>query len=359
MHMWYWKQRLGYFLKLIMALLILSSSVLAWSNDQNKQILATAALNDASPDQAIIGQVVKEQQAQKSNGSNSVEQKTNAPLSVADDMQVGQSTRNLPTLNQPVIDQANVLTASQYKQLSDQVRQLHRTAKAQIGIVIVPSTGQEDIFDFAMRIANQWKLGTAKQDNGIVVAVAVNDRRIQILTGYGLEGVLPDVVVSRIIRNQITPAFKDGNISSGLISGINEIQRILNLDPSVAQQAAQQLKQQHESAIREQESKSQMLLYTAIILIVGIFASSFFGSRLTASVAGVTAVSAGILSGAGLLVSLLLGAGVFLLLITSLAQLILQIFMSGGGGGSGGGSNGSDGYSGGGDFGGGGASGSW
>ncbi|MBF7696108.1 TPM domain-containing protein [Acinetobacter rathckeae] len=359
MHIWC-SNKLGLFFKVLISVLLLSSSVLAWSDDQNKQLLTTTALSDQSPDDAIVGQVVQEQQAKKNNNKPS-QQSTNTPQSVANDLQDGQSTRTLPTLNQPVIDQTHLLNTTQLKQLSDQITQIHRTAKAQIGVVIVPSTGQEDIFDFAIRLANQWKLGTQKQDNGIVIAVAVNDRRIQILTGYGLEGVLPDVVVSRIIRNQITPAFKEGNIALGLMSGINEIQRIINLDPAIAQQAAQQLKQQHEIAIREQESRDQMLLYTAIILIVGIFASSFFGHRLTASVAGVTAVSAGLLSGAGLLVSLLLGAGVFFLLITSLAQLLLQIFTSGGGsGGDSSGGNDSSGYSGGGgDFGGGGASGSW
>lgn len=357
MKIWCWN-KFRHFLEVVMLLLLLSGSVLAWSNDQTKQLIATATLNEISPDQAIVGQVVKQQQHQQNNAPKDAAQHNKA-VSVADDIQSGQTTRTLPTLNQPVIDQASVLTASQLKQLSDQVIQLHRTAKAQIGIVIVPSTGQEDIFSFAMRLADQWKLGTEKKDNGIVVAVAVNDRRIQILTGYGLEGVLPDVVVSRIIRNQITLAFKDGNISLGLIAGIREIQRILDQDPEIAKQAAQQLKEQHDSAIREQESKHQILVYTAIILVVGIFASAFFGHRLTASVAGVTAVSAGLLSGAGLLLSLLLGAGVFFLLITSLAQLILQIFMSGGGGGNSG-SGGGSGYSGGGgSFGGGGASGSW
>ena len=99
-----------------------------------------------------------------------------------------------------------------------------------------------------------------------------------------------------------------------------------------------------------------------IILIVGIFASFIIGNRLSAAVAGVTATAAGLIYGSGIIMSLLMGVGIFFLLITSLAQLIFQMFLSGGGRGGGGGGSfgGGGGYSGGGGgFGGGGASGSW
>ncbi|MFX6048529.1 TPM domain-containing protein, partial [Acinetobacter baumannii] len=92
----------------------------------------------------------------------------------------------------------------------------YEAKKAQIAVVIVPTTGQEDIFDYAMRVAQQWQLGSAKRDNGILMTIAVNDRRIQILTGYGVEGVLPDIVVGRIIRNQITPYFKQAQYAQGI-----------------------------------------------------------------------------------------------------------------------------------------------
>ena len=108
-------------------------------------------------------------------------------------MAEGESIRGLPTLNEPVVDQANLLNASQKQDISQRILALHKEGKAQIGVVIVPTTGQEDIFDFAMRIAEKWQLGSTKQDNGLLMAIAVNDRRIQILTGYGLEGVIDEV----------------------------------------------------------------------------------------------------------------------------------------------------------------------
>jgi len=212
-----------------------------------------------------------------------------------------------------------------------------------------------------MRAANQWKLGSAEQDNGLLMAIAVNDHRIQILSGYGLEGVLPDIVLSRIIRNQITPFFKQGQYIKGINAGLNEIERILNLDPEIAQRAAEQLKLQQEQALHEQQAKERTFNMGLVILIAGIFGSFIVGNRLSASTAGVAAVAAGLVNGAGVVTSLLLGFGIFFLLITSIAQTILHLFIaSRGGGGGGRGGFGGGGFSGGGGgFGGGGASGSW
>ena len=258
------------------------------------------------------------------SGQTSANQPTTAPaapiekqVQVANDMAEGQTERSLPTLNQPVIDQAHVLNANENQQLSNLIRSLHDQGKAQIGIVIVPTTGQEGIFDFAMRVAEQWKLGSAKQDNGLLIAVAVNDRKIHIATGYGLEGVLPDVVVGRIIRNQIGPEFKQANFAAGLMAGVQEIQRILNQDPEIAKQAADELKARQEQAIKEQEAKDRTMTTAMVILIIGIFASFMIGNRLSASVAGVTATAAGLIYGAGIVTSVLLGVGIFFLLINS------------------------------------------
>lgn len=341
-----------------LALFVVSLSVCGWGNPS--QHVATAALADQSEDAVVINEVIKKQQQQPSTSSVN-KQPDVVQTKVQSDLQEGE-LRTLPTLNQPVIDQAGLLNATQRQQISSQVRLLNDQAKAQIGVVIVSTTGQEDIFDYAMRVAEKWQLGAKKRDNGIVIALAVNDRRIQILTGYGLEGIFPDAVVSEIIRNQITPYFKQGQFAQGLESGISEIQKILNQDSETAQLAAKQLKEQQERAYRQQKAQEQMFTYTMFIIVAGVFASYIFGNRLTASVAGVATFTAGIVSGAGFLLGLLAGIGVFFLLITTLAQLILQLVLSnlGRGGGGGGNNSSGGGYSGGGgSFGGGGASGSW
>ena len=267
----------------------------------------------------------------------------------------------LSNLNSPIIDQANILSPAEKQQLSQQILQLYQQGKAQVGIVIVRSTGPESIFDFAMRVGEQWKLGSSKTDNGVVIAVAVDDRRIHIATGYGLEGVLPDIVVGQIMRNQVTPAFKQGQFALGIQQALSEIEQILNLDPQIAEQAAEELQQRQQQAVSEQKAKDKIMSTGLVIFFIGTFASMAVGKKVSAATSGVTGFAAGMIYGSGFITSLLVGFGLFFLIVTPLAQLILQAVLSGrggGGGGRGGGSSG--GYGGGGGrFGGGGASGSW
>ncbi|MGE9757384.1 TPM domain-containing protein [Acinetobacter baumannii] len=345
----------------VITLIVLCCGVLfqnaAWSENN----IATAT---DETDTVVAGKIIQQQQAQASKPqiNSQAASSVTSQTQVANDMADVESIRGLPTLNQPVIDQANVLSETEKQQLSQKILNLYQQGKAQIGIVIVPTTGQEDIFDYALRVGEKWQLGSSKRDNGLLIAVAINDHRIQILTGYGLEGVLPDIVASRIIRNQITPYFKQAQYAQGLNAGLDEIGRILNLDPEVAQQAAQDLKERQHQAAEEQQAKQTTLTMALFILVAGVVGSFIVGRPLSASTAGVAAAVAGFVNGAGIVMSLLLGFGIFFLLITSIAQLILQAILSGaGGGGRGGGfGGGGGGYGGGGGrFGGGGASGSW
>lgn len=356
-----WKvvDRLEWIRAILIAMLILISS---FTMQFTFAETATATADDME-DAVVIKKIIQPDQQQKSQNSNIEKPADIKPITVQSDLADGQSIRNIPTLNAPVIDQANILSATEKSQLENMILQLHQQGKAQIGVVIVPTTGQEDIFDYSMRVAQQWKLGSEKLDNGLLIAVAVNDRRIHIATGYGLEGVIPDIIANRIIRDQITPYFKQNQFGQGLIAGVTEVERILNLDPEIAQQAADQIKQQQEQAVQEQQAKDKTLSTVFFILIAGIVGSFIIGNRLSASVAGVTAIGAGLMYGSGIVMSLILGVGVFFLLFTSIAQLIFRAFLSGagrGGGGGRGGFGGGGGFSGGGGgFGGGGASGSW
>lgn len=323
----------------------------------------TATATDVDAETVAVGKILKDQQSPTQKETTAQPEIKIQQPNIANDMADGESIRGLPTLNEPVVDQANLLSAAEKQAISQKILQLHEQGKAQIGVVIVPTTGQEDIFDYAMRVAEKWQLGSAKRDNGILMAIAVNDHRIQILTGYGLEGIMPDIIVSRIIRNQITPYFKQAQYAQGIDAGLTEIARILNQDPEVAAQAAQELKERQEQALHEQQAKEKTFTTVLIILVIGIFASFIVGKRLSASTAAVAGTVAGLVNGAGLLTSLLMGGAIFFLLITAIAQTIFQMFLAGGGGGggrSGGGGFGGGGYSGGGGgFGGGGASGSW
>ncbi len=348
-------------IKRIVAVLLLGFSALMCSLSWSEVVTAT----DDNTDAVVVSKIIQDQQQTSQNETASKENTETTVQSpqIANDMAEGESIRGLPTLNAPVVDQANLLTESQKQEISQRILALHEQGKAQIGVVIVPSTGQEDIFDFAMRVAEKWQLGSAKQDNGLLMVIAVNDRRIQILTGYGLEGVIPDIVASRIIRNQITPYFKQAQYAQGIDAGLVEIERILNMDPEVAQKAAEELKERQQQALHEQQAKEKTFSTALFILIAGIIGSFIFGKGLSASTAAVAGTVAGLVNGAGLVTSLLIGGGIFFLLITAIAQTIFQLFLASagrGGGGRDGGFGGGGGFSGGGGgFGGGGASGSW
>lgn len=309
--------------------------------------------------------IVAREILQPKNNQNTPAQNTETAAvsqpQIANDMAEGQLQRDLPSLNEPVIDQANLLSPAEKQQLTQRILKLYNEGKGQIGVVIVPTTGQEDIFDYSMRVAEAWQLGSAKRDNGLLMTIAINDRRIQILTGYGLEGVLPDIVAGRIIHDKITPFFKQGQYAQGIDSGLTEIERILNLDPEIAAQAADELKERQEQAYQAQKASKATFSSVLFIIVAGVIASMIFGKKLSAATAAVAGTAAGLVNGMGLIASLMIGVGVFFLLVTSIAQLILHAFLAGGrGGGSGRGGFGGGGFGGGGGgFGGGGASGSW
>ncbi|WP_446890218.1 TPM domain-containing protein [Acinetobacter lwoffii] len=325
--------------------------------------LVSAETATATDTEEVI--VAREILQPKTNQNTPAQNTENAAVSqpqIANDMPEGQLQRDLPSLNEPVIDQANILSPAEKQQFSQRILKLYNEGKGQIGVVIVPTTGQEDIFDYSMRVAEAWQLGSAKRDNGLLMTIAINDRRIQILTGYGLEGVLPDIVAGRIIHDKITPFFKQGQYAQGIDSGLTEIERILNLDPEIAAQAADEIKERQEQAYQAQKASQATFGSVIFIIIAGVIGSMIFGRKLSAATAAVAGTAAGLVNGMGLIASLMIGAGVFFLLVTSLAQLILHAFLAGGGrgGGSGRGGFGGGGFGGGGGgFGGGGASGSW
>jgi uncharacterized protein len=265
----------------------------------------------------------------------------------------------LPTLNAPVIDQANVLSATDNQQLSDKLRAIHDAGRAQIGLVLVKSTQGEAIFDYAARVFTAWKLGDAKRDNGLLIVVATQDRKIQILTGYGLEGIIPDVIASRIIREQITPLFKSGQYAAGLSAGIDRIDVILQQDPETAKAAADQMKaQQSQQQSQGGAFSGSLILLLIVLVVIGQFTQMIFGRALSSGGLAAAGVGIGLFTGAGLAGSLMLGGAVFILLLVGVLPF-LSLFLSGGGGGSRGGGFGGGYGGGGGSFGGGGASGSW
>lgn len=122
-----------------------------------------------------------------------------------------------------VHDEANVLSASTRAQLEGILKAERDSTGNQIAVLIVPSLEGEDIDGYGIRVADAWKLGNKDNDNGVLLLVAIQDRKVRIEVGQGLEGVLTDALSSRINRNEIAPRFRQGDYEAGVSAGIISI----------------------------------------------------------------------------------------------------------------------------------------
>jgi uncharacterized protein len=128
-----------------------------------------------------------------------------------------------PNPLQPVNDYAHVLSASEVSQLDQKLRQYDRESSTTIIVVTVPSIGSYDIAQYATELGNRWQIGRTGKNNGVVVLAAINERKINISVGRGLEGALTDLTSGQIIRREITPAFKQANYYEGFSRGADAI----------------------------------------------------------------------------------------------------------------------------------------
>ncbi|WP_081074616.1 TPM domain-containing protein [Burkholderia cepacia] len=121
-----------------------------------------------------------------------------------------------PPLKGRVTDTTGVLSAACASELTDRLAALEQRLGVQVAILLVGSTGQSTIEQFATTVFDQWKLGKAGVDNGLLLVAALNDHAVRIEVGYGLEGTIPDIVAGRIIRERIVPAFRENRIEAGI-----------------------------------------------------------------------------------------------------------------------------------------------
>ena len=126
-----------------------------------------------------------------------------------------------------VTDFTGTLDANELSSLENKLVQFNDSTSTQIAVVIMRSVGEQDIADYSVQLFNEWKIGHASKNNGVLILVAKDDRKVQITTGYGIEGVLPDVLCNRIVDQDIVPNFKLGNFYRGLDEATNSIMSIV------------------------------------------------------------------------------------------------------------------------------------
>lgn len=248
-----------------------------------------------------------------------------------------QSNLQFPALTGRVVDNADILTPQQEAELTQKLAILEQQTTDQLVVVTLPTLNDYDIADYGYQLGRHWGIGQAEANNGALLIVAPNDRKVRIEVGYGLEGILTDAYSALTIQNHILPPFRNGDYYSGINAGVDQLVYQMTLDPEEAKARAEKL-----AADYEGDGSGGVGI---ILIVIGIFGVIF----VVGSVAGAANAGSGRrLQGAAD------GAGAVL---WTTAQILSVIASSGGRGGGGGGGGGFGG--GGGGFGGGGASGGW
>ncbi|MEO7559507.1 MAG: YgcG family protein [Nitrosospira sp.] len=270
-----------------------------------------------------------------------------APLSVAEVA--------VPPLKSRVTDLTGTLSASEITQLEQKLAAFEAKKGSQVAVLIVPTTYPETVEQYSIRVAEAWKLGRKGVDDGILLVIAKHDRALRIEVGYGLEGVLPDAVVKRIIEETIAPKLRQGDFAGGIEAGTARIVGAIEGEPLPPS-----------SSRRGNDAPAGMgfvldnILFIFIGLIVaGKILQSMFGRF----------VGATIMSVAGGFIGWFVSSSIIIVVVIATFAFFMSLFGNAGGGIArggqggwpiGGGFGGRSGFGGGGGgFGGGGASGRW
>jgi len=137
----------------------------------------------------------------------------------------------VPALTSPVTDLTGKLTPDQIASLDAKLRAFEQSKGSQVAVLVLPTTQPEEIEQYGIRVADQWKLGRKKIDDGAILIVALNDRKVRIEVGRGLEGALPDATAHRIIEEDMVPQFRRGDYYGGISTGVDRILRVIDGEP--------------------------------------------------------------------------------------------------------------------------------
>jgi uncharacterized protein len=263
----------------------------------------------------------------------------------------------VPPLTARITDLTGTLDAGQLASLEAALRAFEEKRGSQIAVLMLPSTQPETIEQYALRVAERWKIGRAKVDDGVILIIAKKDQRLRIEVGYGLEGVIPDVVAKRVIREVIAPHLLANDFYGGIRDGTQTLMKLIEGEklPAPAQAKAKA------PPSADYQSLFVILLMVAVVaggVLKAVF-GRLFGSAATGAAAGFIAWAIAGALGAAVIAGIV---AFFIALLGGGRGFHPGGFGGGRGGGFGGGGFGGGGGGfggGGGGFGGGGASGSW
>jgi uncharacterized protein len=258
----------------------------------------------------------------------------------------------VPPLKARVTDLTGTLNAGELASLEAELRAFEQSKGSQIAVLMLPSTQPETIEQYSIRVAERWKIGRAKADDGVILIIAKNDQRLRIEVGYGLEGAIPDVVAKRVIHEVIAPHLLANDFYGGIRDGTQTLMKLIGGEKLPPPARAQT------STVGDYQSLFVILLVVVVVAggVLKAILGRLFGSAATGVAAGFIAWAlAGALGAAAIA-----GVVAFLMALMGGGRGYYPGGFGGGLGSGGGFGSGGGGFGGGGGgFGGGGASGSW
>ncbi|MBI2307642.1 MAG: YgcG family protein [Rhodocyclales bacterium] len=261
----------------------------------------------------------------------------------------------VPVLTARVTDLTGTLSAEQRSRLDAKLAAFEQEKGVQIAVLLVPTTQPEAIEPYAIRVAEQWKLGRKGVDDGALLLIAKQDRKLRIEVGYGLEGALNDATAKRIIAETITPQFRERRYYEGIDAGVERIIAVVGGEPLPPPKAAAGGASAGKAGGDGFDFEDILIIGLVLATVVAGILRAIFGRFLGAAIVG------GI---AGFIVMVVVSS-LFIAIAAGIIVFVVALFSGGRGGGWGGWSGGSGGggfggfSGGGGGFGGGGASGDW
>ncbi|MFC1631468.1 TPM domain-containing protein [Candidatus Omnitrophota bacterium] len=182
-------------------------------------------------------------------------------------------------------DFANLLSAADYQKLNSLALGLEQKTSAEVVVVTLKTTKPYDIQDYSVRLWERWRIGKKDKDNGVLLLVAIDDKKVWISTGYGLEGAIPDAEASKVYRNIIVPYFKKGEFSKGIMAGTIALVDLTAKEYNVSIQDLPNLTQQYVKPVQKSGPASFIeSLFTLLFFILifgfrmGLFGFLLFGS---------------------------------------------------------------------------------
>src|ERR1700674_2043327 len=181
------------------------------------------------------------------------------------------AAKEVPFLSGRVVDEAGLLSAAARQRIDGELAALERETGDQVAVLILQSLGGEPLEEYSVKVAQTWKLGQKGKDNGILLLISRDDRKLRIEVGYGLEGTMTDLRSNEIIDQVIRPRFQQGDFDGGVEQGVDAIVKVLHGQPLPARPAA--------PAAGAMPIGGRILFAVIFLLVVGIFSLFALATR--------------------------------------------------------------------------------